>query len=82
MQGFLQPTLETTESKIFIPFRIVGGDVCANWFLGVICDKSPSIVPLALGFEADIASSLGWVKICIYQIVEASTPYLISQFTI
>ncbi|XP_040370306.1 uncharacterized protein LOC112190943 [Rosa chinensis] len=43
---------------------IVGGDVFANWFMGVICDLklpgSPSIVPIALGIKANIASSFGW----------------------
>ncbi|PRQ52109.1 putative diacylglycerol kinase (ATP) [Rosa chinensis] len=45
---------------------IVGGDVFANWFMGVICDLklpgSPSIVPIALGIKANIASSFGWVR--------------------
>lgn len=52
----------------YIAAQVVGGDVFANWFLGVICDlklpDSPSIVPIALGTKSNLASSLGWVKTC------------------
>lgn len=52
------------EIKKKMTIIIVGGDVFANWFLGVICDlklpDSPSIVPIALGTKSNIASSLGW----------------------